>query len=614
VIRQAAVWVISETLRMGGDEDTALKLVDGCDPLIRGFVRQRVRGALQDALLAEREDAGDRVVLQIALLSIAKPKQSWAMTPASVLSDEGAKIQDVKPRWISFTLTLFAGIALVLFAGYWVYLQTLGPQDYDPSRSAPTEGVAAAYATGGKPQSGGGVGDAVFHERLPEYVVALGRWSSVGAGTQAKSELLQSAETALLADDVREAMGEKVHVALAHLVSETQKVVKGESKELLPAVAALNAVLAEAGYSYYVDGDVAVASSGRLTIMLYSFDVDDVRLYRASTGQRERVLHLRRADNLNWDRSLMGFTREGAGEALVLVPKVERQLVRIILPALPEGAELELFHDKGKEPWRQTVGRRAADVVREEFLALVPDVKKAAELGALVSRRKAIVAGWQDELSDKGWRVPMPDAYRLDMSRYTRIEGSVSPAEFDEMGQIDERMGSAEFSSVFGPVYAQTIKTVERHEVQHRLDYARQPRLPFPPGMEKWTGPVMVMGEPSRIAERTAAEASAFLSELARDEKTVLTNLTFIAQFQLARHEWGSPYSYASAMIFQGLAKELGLERADALDDGFDLQGSSEIYLALTRVKKDELRVAAAALWAKYFGAELPKLEMRVER
>jgi hypothetical protein len=109
--------------------------------------------------------------------------------------------------------------------------------------------------------------------------------------------------------------------------------------------------------------------------------------------------------------------------------------------------------------------------------------------------------------------------------------------------------------------------------------------------------------------ERARAELSAYLGEIARDERTPRLGLTMIARFAFDKGRWGSSESFAAVVIVDGLARQLGMPvPALLVKNEIDRSALAKLYLALTDVPPDRLRATARTLWAKLFGAPLAPL------
>src|SRR5690606_25268197 len=142
------------------------------------------------------------------------------------------------------------------------------------------------------------------------------------------------------------------------------------------------------------------------------------------------------------------------------------------------------------------------------------------------------------------------------------------------------------------------LASVERHEVQHRLDYGRPRPLPMPAQLAAFVGPLRASdGTPHHGAARSLAELSAYLAELARDRQTVRTGLSVLAQFLIMPAHWGTAECYAAIVLLEELTRELAIEGASLVQGGeIDRMRVTDLYLALTAMPPDTVRAAARRL------------------
>src|SRR5262249_5039500 len=202
---------------------------------------------------------------------------------------------------------------------------------------------------------------------------------------------------------------------------------------------------------YFLDGDVITdLRTGHHLVIVYSFTVESVTLF-SSGGIAVRALDLRRLDHLNWTHALLGFTRPHLREALVLLDQVDEQLVTYVLPGLGEGAGIELFDEdeEGAEKApasRAAVEARAGELVRAEY-GSTPGLSatRAEKLGRLLSRRRALVEGWEKALAARRIVLQMPGKLLLDSEYLASLEGMVPRGELSELGAIDDEVGDKEY-------------------------------------------------------------------------------------------------------------------------------------------------------------------------
>jgi hypothetical protein len=185
----------------------------------------------------------------------------------------------------------------------------------------------------------------------------------------------------------------------------------------------------------------------------------------------------------------------------------------------------------------------------------------------------------------------------------------VPHAEIAALRGVDEALGDEDRGRMFAALAGALGTSVERHEVQHRLD-AAAPKV-MPDLLARHVGPLEKDGHERRHAATSRAELSAYLAELARDDRTAGVGLTMIARFLFDRHMHGTAESYAALVILEGLSEDLGGSQRPMLVSGtIDRRAVADVYLALEAWPRDRLRDSAKKLWEKLFEAPLPVLRV----
>ena len=528
---------------------------------------------------------------------------------------------------------LWIAVGLVLVAGGAGIAYTSLDRDDEPRRRdatrRPTAPPAGAFAAGGIPGPNPAVHEALS-ETLPDWVIALDRMSSASrekdtaAYDRAETDL-RNARATLLAPDIRSALGgdtaQRLDVVLDRAVHAAsiadEDLAKRAADEFLESVGALNDSLAASGHGFFIDGDVLVGTKSRRIVLLYSFRVAHVRVFRSGTGSF-RALQLRRIDRLNWTHRLLGFTSPHLREALVLLDQVDELLVNYVLPAMAPGASVELIdsdsHDDDQR-WQHDVSARAGEVIRAEYGQAGGFNRDAAiRIGRLLAGRRDLFDRWKRTLARRGFGVRAPRTLRLEGydELLVSLKGSVPRADLDELERIERELVGDAIDDVFGSARDVIIASVERHEVQHRIDAALTRARPVPAELEALTGPRKDRrGQERQLVTLSRDELSAYLAELARDPVTPRVNLTLVARFLFDRERWGTAECYAAVVIFEGLAAELDIDVSTLVQRGkIDRPQVARIYLAVTDKPVEDLRAASLRLWERLFDTALPPIEI----
>jgi hypothetical protein len=421
---------------------------------------------------------------------------------------------------------------------------------------------------------------------------------------------LAAARGALSADTVS-----FLHAVLAQsieIVGADAQVDRVAAESHVRSVDALDAAIQSEGLAYYVDAEVlSEGAIGQHRVYLSTFVVENVAIYEADS-RTVRALRLRRLDRLNFARAVLGFTRPQVRDALVLMERVEEHLVQAIVPALAEGGAMPIAdeHDAAGREIMTAVGRVAADGVREEAaIWMGGDGARAYELGALLARRHAFFGAWSERLLDRGIVLREPDTYVLDRAGYAPLEGALTPAERRDLDEIAEALEDEDHQRTYRAIEARFVASIERHEVQHRLDFEMGTLGTLPPRLEGMVGPLRRGDLVNPLAERANAELSAYLSEIARDATIARANLALLVRNLFDVRLWGTPECYAALVVLEGLADRAGIAHGSVVvGHGIDRGQVARLHLALASRPDEALRTSAEQLWAELYGRALPGL------
>lgn len=506
------------------------------------------------------------------------------------------------------TLALLGAlIALSLIGGVAVFVVTRPPE----SLHAEMPESRGAWTEGGRPERGDDATRELFERGLPRYVTALDAFRVARGQGGAASAADLDHRRARLAEDAAEALGRDGASFFTAVLDQSRQVVEsgGAADSHLRSVDALNAAIASRGLAYYVDAEVLTETrTGQHRVYLSTFTVERVRYYRVA-DTRVRALRLKRLDHLNFARAVLGFTRPQVSDGLVLLGRVEGYLVNTILPGLAEGARMPLVDEGSRaRAWARHAEIIAALDARRELEARLGASGRA--LADIFARRQRVFDAWEEQLGPQGIRVARPPRFDFDVDDYARLEPRVPREQWRELSGVARESRSDETRAAYRAFEEAFVASVERHEVQHRLDYAAGTlEGAMPPELEALVGPLASpLGGSNRRARRALAELSAYLSELARGPSIVRTNLALFAQHVLNQRAWGSPECYAALVVFEGLADRLGVTHSELIVGGhIDREAFVDLYAAL-RDRPDAIPDAASDLWAHLFGHPLPTL------
>ena len=631
MIDALALAAIARALDHGGGIDAACAALRRDDPLLRGRARRRVRAAYADALLAthgKHEGDGDHA-LRVAYLAIARaPIAPGAQDDVEAIAAAYDAARSKRPPrrriwWATVAVTLaIAGGAGA--AARWLAAPRAPIEAHVAERPGPAP--RGAFEVGGVPAPlpGDAVIRRILSSDVPDFLIALDGYADRKRGGATEADLakldaqMAAARDRAVGGEARGALGDGATKALATLLAAARAAAlapmgaaSAKTSAVAEATGALDDELAAAGAGYFVDGDVLEDSAnGKRLALVYAFSVERVRIFQAGDA-KVRALHLRRIDRLNWTHALLGFSRPHLRAAAVLLDQLDEQVLTLVAPGLAQGASVRLYEPEAAVPAEQraAVEARAGELVREEYGALQGiSAVASTKLGDALGKRRAMLERIEARAAARGYGLVVPAKLKLPEQFEKSLARIAAEAELRDLHAIGESIASDASAKAFEALRDALASSVERHEVQHRLD-SRSP-LPMPEALAARVGPLVQDGRERPPAARARAELSAYLAELARDDRTGRVGLTMIGRFLFDRRLHGSAECYAALAIFEGLAGALAVPDAAPLivRRSVDRSAVARLYLALAKEPPARIRDAAKRLWEQLFARPLPEL------
>ncbi len=559
------------------------------DPFVRRAVRWRIRKLLRRV---ELETASSDVAhrLRLAFLFgagqvVADPEDTASVAEAAAALPAPASVGRSGP-WLVASL---AALALALGGGGLWLRHALRP-------FVPLETPA-----------GNLLGDV-----LADHVVALSRHDAASA--QASREVLtNSAATAALGADGVQRINGLISSMQAFYTAPAPAPERPRIEAFQNAVASLDKLLQTRGLPYFVDAELRFAPDAQPLPM--SYYVQKETLARAD-GQRHRVLRLWRLDTLGVAQALLGFTRPHTPAAIVLLDQVESDLIRFTLPAAAPQGSVELTDDETREKgeaWVVELEERATKAMGAHYRSLGGTLSSdAIRIGTLLSRRRNLVRKWAALLRGQGMELLVPARLFPEVDYAKELELRIPRADLDDWNDLHDELRTR--LPGFEVLRDRFVQGVERHELQHRLDYARG-LIPVP----AFLCDVLGLESPldaayGSLAARSRDEASAYLAEVARPGDSPLLDVIILAHFMLDRRQLGSPYSYAALEVYAALGKALGINVDALLGRSISRERFARLAEAVWEHPPAELRDAARRAYASDFGAPLPEVSFDTAR
>ncbi len=498
-------------------------------------------------------------------------------------------------RW-----TLVLALAGLLGGGFLWMRQRPSLKTFSPGDAEELPESKTAYQTGGRPLSLGTAGDSLFGDDLPAFVIALDRYARDRSPTT--EAVLNDAETRLLRSEHQALVGAEVFAALAH-VTEACRATLEDGEPPAGDIAELNQELATAGLGYHLEADTIEHDNGT-SPLIYSYVVERVRLFDVDADQAERVLWLRRLDRINFKTDLLGSNDSDDPAAVVRRALIDEVVHEDLLPVLADEASYDVWRTPPTQRADQEAALEAAvgAKLRDDFSSAGMRREDARELAKLLQERARLFDTMRSRARADGLTVAVPAGYRFDMAPYAQLSKVVGQRILRELEDIDEALGSEPMAKVYRAVRATYVHSIEFHELQHRLDDRRTPRVPAVLTRHVRPGDDGSLGA---FDARLVTELSAYLAELGNSETP------FVVLAELSKHAFNRQpgerlYALAAIAVIESLCEAAGIEHADLIDQGAIERGHlAETLTALLELSPVELRNAAANAWHEAFAADL---------
>jgi len=150
--------------------------------------------------------------------------------------------------------------------------------------------------------------------------------------------------------------------------------------------------------------------------------------------------------------------------------------------------------------------------------------------------------------------------------------------------------------------------SLERHEVQHRLDVLRP--TPKPAIVDQFVPPAQTPAIEAR-RDKIHLELSAYVAQIARDDRMPHVTFNFIVRYLVDPKQQSLAEAYAAIAAVEELAIELGTTDVGHVfhDHKFDEARILRAHQKVAATRSADLSAAARRVWARFFGSELAPLD-----
>ncbi len=459
----------------------------------------------------------------------------------------------------------------------------------------------------------------VFAELIPAYTIALDRRTR-GREPAAPDDVATRRASVLRALEVDSpALVEPMTGLLDAAERAADATVDDDQAAWLNRLVVFHDALREQDVPFYIDASIRRSwRSGEKRVWISTYTVR--RRRRFDVGDHSITsLDIERLDTLNYDQSLLGYTRPEVRYALVRVDRVERFLIEQVLPSVYSADESVIVRGYENElgtGWVTDFESWAHQDLRSEHDALLAAALSGrsvglAELAHAVVRRRNAIRSMGRALRDDGIRLREPRRYAYAIDRLDGLAARVNPGELGEVRSAERALHRGPVLHAYRTMAEAFGHSIAEHEVQHRLDYEAGRLQQVPDVLRRYTGETESEDRVNVRAERANAELSAYLSQIARRPTMARTSLIHVAGFAMDRNSWRMPEAYAAIALFEALARERGVAH-EPLVASRRIQRAqiARIYGALRELDGEALSALAARTWTRLYGSELSPMEL----
>jgi hypothetical protein len=580
--------------------------------LLRPWVMSRATQVVSRCELATEQAGNEAHVHRLAYL-VARGKEAPNPNDVVAVSEWFTAHRELRvEQGALLSLLLGAAAALVLVAaaiGSWTQLQLRTRTE--PEAAGQEVAVAAAISepTPGVPPAL----EVSFRDALPKWLVALDAESRDPG--RVISAAVESQHVSLVSGVERE--NAALTLPLSDFLTEVERYARGQSgaeraHEVRALLGRLDDALVSAQVPYYIDADLLASATGdRRRVFVSTYKIRRRRSF-ASDEKRVVAFELVRLDTLNFAQSQLGYTRPEIPYALVLNERVEDFLVTRALPSMhsvDESTIVRDYHTDLHTEWVTPLEAAFHEDLRAEAATLLQK-PALTDLAAAVVKRKYAFTELIAELRRGGVVLEPPLSYAYDSSFLVSRQAHLPVGLARAAHQAQQVLAVGALRAAYERLEESYLVSIAQHEAQHRLDFEAHRLAGIPGALAHYTGHRELDAPVDPMAERTNAELSAYLSQVAREPARARTVLISIIAFVMSRHDWGRPECYAALVIFDELARKLRIaHEAFVVDHQIERRELARVYSALRTHTGDDLSRAALAVWRDLYGMELPRLE-----
>jgi len=554
------------------------------DPLQRLIAGRRLRRLLDLARRSTGDDTPSNL-LRVAALLVAPPSAEFDFYDTDAVArayDALGPLPGPRARGPWFTLGTLCAIGLVSTLGVLAarWLRPFDPRQTDAGR--------------------------VLGDELATFVVKTSNGATGSDLNETRAQLTGPIAERALGVDTVAALGKLLDASGWVTRVEDGNADSPEIQRFHNAGNELAAQLKRRNLPYFVDVET-LQQRQRVVPLSMSFYVERESEYRAGSTL-VRTLDLWRLDTLRVRFGALGYTRPRTPAALVLLDQIESDLVRTVLPALAPDEPAQLVDDETREqglPWVGPLEKAVGAAIRKHFAALSAD-PHVIEVGKLLAKRRALVRRWRATLADGRHELRVPERLIPEADYSTDLHLRVANSELYAWDELHDDLMSKRNYAAFLRLREPYVLGIERHEVEHRLDFARGLRA-VPAALCTMLGVEDPLNAPiGSMQERVNSEFSAYMAQLVEAPDSPMLELIVLSSLLLDAHSGGGVYWYAALGVLTAVSNELGLHPEQRIGRRVAREGVAELLTQLIAQDPKAIRAAAARAYEQAYGEPVP--------
>jgi hypothetical protein len=232
-------------------------------------------------------------------------------------------------------------------------------------------------------------------------------------------------------------------------------------------------------------------------------------------------------------------------------------------------------------------------------------------LGFLLAKRRWLLRRWQRDMHAQHLKLHIPKRLIPESDYVANLNIRVPREGLNLWTEIHRQLLEKRQYQTFLYFRKQLEKSVQRHELQHRIDFQKG-LIPIPEAIADGLEISNPLDAPLGSKQaRSRDEFSAFVAQLAFSSPTAMIDLILLARYLFNKHMWGTIYSYVAMVVFEQLQEQLFPEHVRFTFQGrISRRNLADLLLKLADTPNAKLRQAAQMIYQNQFHEQPEQLSL----